>query len=146
MIDLARDYIKHLPSKPIPREDLLCLGYRDSYDYRLVFEEWEFRVYNYQWRSMDSIIDSHHENEDWRDDCFTYFKWGDGCLDKDTCEYATVKFGNNNPEDMAYEIWSACDDLEDRYSISDGNDEWPNDKLINFIKEHLLNKIYCYYK
>lgn len=146
MIDLAGDYIKHLPQKCIPREDKLLLGYRDDYDYWLVFEEWEFRVYSYQWWSMDGIIDGGHEDEDWRDDCDTYFKWGDGCLDIYTCEYATVKFENNNPEDMAYEIWTPCEDLESRYSISDGNDEWPNDKLVDFIANHLKNKVYCYYK
>ena len=144
MIDLAGDYIKHLPQKRIPREDELCLGYCDNYDYWLVFEEWEFRIYDYEWWSNDSI--ANHEWEDWYDEVDNYFAGGDDYLDKNTCEYMSLKFENNNSEWMAYEIWEACDNLEDRFSITDNTDEWPNDKLVNFIKEHSMNRVYCYYK
>ena len=66
MIDLERDkYIKHLPSHQIMLGDECCLGYDNSYDFWLVFEEWEFRIYTYEWWSYDSIIDWEHENEDW---------------------------------------------------------------------------------
>ena len=147
MIDLQRDKcIKHLPKNQIALGDECCLGFDNSYDFWLVFEEWEFRIYSYEWWSYDSIVDWEHEDQHWWRYCNDFFKWTDGCLDLDSCEYLPVKFENTNPEWMAYEIWEACDDLEDRYSISDWNDEWPNDKLVNFIKEHLMNKIYCYYK
>ena len=147
MIDLVRDsYIKHLPQKCIAPEDECCLGYDNSYDFWLVYEEWEFRIYTYEWWSYDSIVDWEHENEDWRDDMCLYFSGGDGCIDKDSCEYLPVKFENNNPVGMAFEIWEACKTNEDCYSITNADWDWPNDKLINFIKEHLLNKIYCYYK
>lgn len=145
MIDLSGDYIRHLPEKLISREDSLCLGYCDNWDYWLVFEEWELRIYNYEWWSYDTCRGEHWDEDWWAcTDC--YFEWTDGCLDKITCEYMSLKFENTNPEWMAYEIWEACDNLEDRYSISDWNDEWPNDKLVNFIKEHSMNRAYCYYK
>lgn len=145
MIDLSGDYIKHLPKQQIMLGDECCLGYDNCRDYRLVFEEWEFRIYNYEYWSYDSIVDWEHEEEDWWGDCNDYFKGGDWCLDLNSCEYMSLKFENNNPVWMAYEIWEACDALENRYLISDWNDEWPNDKLVNFIKEHLMG-VYCYYK
>lgn len=147
MIDLHRgNYKKHFPQKRIKSEDMCCLGYDNSWDFWLVFEEWEFRIYTYEWWSYDGVRDWGYENEDWYEDVNNYFADGDDYLDKDTCEYMSLKFENNNPEWMAYEIWEACDDLEDRYSISDWNDEWPNDKLVNFITDHIKNKVYCYYK
>ena len=147
MIDLQKDkYIKHLPSHQITREDECCLGYDNSWDFWLVFEEWEFRIYTYEWWSYDSIVDWEHEWEDWWRYCDVYFKGCDDVFDIGTCEYLPVKFENTNPEWMACEIWEATEDLEDNYSITSREWDWPNDKLINFIKEHLLNKIYCYYK
>lgn len=147
MIDLQKDKcIKHLPKKRISTKDSVCLGYDSNYDFWLVFEDWEFRIYSYEWWSYDSITDWEHEDEDWWEDCCHYFEAVDGCLDLNTCEYLPVKFENTNPEWMACEIWEATEDLEDNYSVTSREWDWPNDKLINFIKEHLLNKIYCYYK
>lgn len=147
MIDLTGEYTSHLPRHLILREDECCLGYKDSYDYWLVFEEWEFRVYSYEWWSYDSIVGWGHENEDWYSDCDNYFQWADDFLDRETCVYRTLEFENTNPEWMAREIWEACDDiLEDCYSITCDDWDWPNDKLINFIKEHSMNRVYCYYK
>lgn len=145
MIDLNY-VIKHLPKKCIAREDELCLGYDQSYDFWLVYEEWEFRIYTYEWWSYDSIVDWEHEDETWRDDVCLYFSGADDCFDKDSCEYTPVKFENTNPEWMAFEIWEAVKDIEDSYSATNNDWDWPSDKLINFIVEHFRNKVYCYYK
>lgn len=147
MIDLkCRNYKKHLPQKRITSEDMCCLGYDGSWDFWLVFEEWEFRIYIYEWWSYDNIVDWEHEWEDWYSEVDNYFARVDNFLDTDSCKYFTVEFVNNNPEGMAYEIREACDNLEDCYSITCAEWDWPNNKLINFIANHIKNKVYLYYE
>lgn len=145
--------IKHLPTKRILVGDRMYLGYVDSYDCWLVVEEWEFRIYNYEYWSRDSIQDWEHEDETWWSECDTYFAGPDGCFDTDTCEYVVAEFDSDKPEVMAEELLARCDlDLEDvSYRISDNNE--PSVELINFIKSGLEkigrydgSLVYQYYK
>lgn len=152
MLDLFNPAIKHLPKLKIPAENMLYLGYSDNYDVRLVVEEWEFRVYNYEYWSWDSITDGEHEDEDWWANIENYFGNGWDCFDKDTCEYVPIKFETDIPLDMASEIILACDNLEEvGHRVSE---EWlPTDDLITFLKAGLIKiwmynntLVYCYYK
>ena len=151
MLNLLDNGIKHLPNKRISQQNLMYLGYSDNYDIVLAVEEWEFRIYNYEFWSEDSIY-SDHEDEDWRTNVNHYFWTGSDCFDMDTCEYVVAKFENDNPLDMASELILACDVLEDvSHRISD---EWvPTDELIQFMKHWLMEiakyngaLVYGYYK
>lgn len=151
-IGLNYNCIKHLPKNRIPLQDRMYLGYVDNYDHWLVVEEWEFRVYNYEYWSWESI-EENHEDETWRAESCDYFADADGCLDMDTCEYAVPKFEWKDAVEMANEIYTACEeDLEDMsYSVYD----WvnPSQQLVDFISRGLLkvkeyqdSLVYCYYK
>lgn len=159
MIDLTKtlDYIKHIPEKHISSDDMLCLWYRDNYDCLLVVEEWEFRIYSYEYWSEENIMEN-HEDEDWWENIWKYFGDDSAYLDLDTIEYLPIKFENMwNPIDMASELLVSCEIAIDElvYSLTDwGDDELiPSKKFIDFIK-HWLDKIaeyknwkvYLYYK
>ena len=153
MIDLFDNAIKHLPEIKIPSENMLYLWYTDNYDVRLVVEEWEFRVYNYEYWSWDSIRDGDHEDEEWWGSINNYFDNSWDCLDKDTCEYVPIKFETDIPLDMASEIVSACNFLADVGNRVLNSDGWATNDLITFIKDGLIKiwmykntLVYCYYK
>lgn len=150
--------IKHLPKKRIAREDRMYLGYADNYDVVLAIEDWEIRIYNYEYWSDDAITDWEHEDEDWREPIDDYFGWVEWNLDVETCEYLVADFESNDPNDMAKELLYACtDELEDRswtiYDLDDNNDAIPSQKLVDFLrrclvktKEYQDSLAYAYYK
>lgn len=153
MIDLDEGAIKHLPEKRISREDSFWLGYADNFDYWLVVEEWEFRVYNYEWRAEESIM-INHEWEDWWAYCSDYIQSVADCLDKDTMEYTVPKFETNDAEDMAIDLVRACEERFEDVSYNLKNGDWtPSELFIKFIRHWLekinsynKDKVYCYYK
>ena len=152
-IDLNENVVRHLPKNRIPLQDRIYLGYVDGYDHWLVVEEWEFRIYDYEYWSWDSIEDGDHEEETWWAESCDYFADADGCMDTDSCQYTAPKFEWKDAVEMANEIYTACDDcLEDiSYSVYD----WVNvsQQLVDFISRGLLkvkeyqdSLVYCYYK
>ena len=152
VIDLNTNCMKHLPKNRIPLQHRMYLGYVDNYDHWLVVEEWEFRVYNYEYWSWESIEENHEDETWWAESC-DYFTDADGCMDVDTCEYTVLKFEWKDAVEMANEIYTACEeDLEDvSYSVYD----WvnPSQQLVDFIsrglfkvKEYQDSLVYCYYK
>lgn len=149
--------IKHLPDKTIPREDYISLGYVDWYDVLLVIEEWEFRIYNYEYWGYDAIEDWEHGDEDWYAHIDDYFPWMWDFLDKDTCEYKVAEFESNNPFDMAHEILMACeerlDDMGGRIYDMSNEITRPSSELILFMERWLKevakyngSLVYQYYK
>lgn len=151
MRGLFYNVVKHLPNKPIKREDFYILGYTDNYDVYLVIEEWEFRIYNYEYWSYENIHEN-HEDEDWRDGVGEYFEGMEDYMDTDTCEYSVAEFENKTPIEMAIELANRCEeDLEDCYNARD----WASvsTRLINFITAWLTKiaqykwqRVYGYYK
>lgn len=144
---------KHLPNKRIPKLDIYCLGYVDNYDVWLVIEEWEFRIYNYEYWSWESISDAWHEDEDWRCGCDKYFEWVWDYMDMATVEYSVAEFTNKDCVDIARELATICEEeLEDSRSLVDW--AWnPTEGLIDFIRnwlkkiaEYKWNLYYTYYK
>lgn len=153
MIDIFEDEIHRLPEKAIPRGDYIYLGYVDGYDALLCVEEWEFRVYNYEFWGEEDILDN-HEDEDWRACRGDYFEWATDCLDKDTLQYTTIMFDNTKDTySMACELLKACESALEDLSRSIF-DEWetriPSATLLSFLEgwKQKLNKCkaYFYYK
>lgn len=153
MLDLFNNAKHHIPREKIPKENCMFLGYADCRDFVLAIEEWEFRIYSYEYWSWDSITDGEHENEDWWANIETYFWEWDGCFDMATCEYVVPNFQSHNILDMASDLYLSCEDrLEDISYIID--DEWiPSDALLKFLKrgqekirEFNDTLVYCYYK
>ena len=152
MRPITDNCIYHIPEKMIKEEDYMYLGYVDNRDALLVVEEWEFRIYQYEYWSWDSIVDGNHEDEDWWCNNDSLFCRADGCMDWATCCYSVPKFESDRPADMALELANRCsEDLED-----DGNcRDWVfvAEKLIKFltswiekIKDYDRSKVYAYYK
>lgn len=136
--------IKHIPDKPI--SDYIYLGYTvDSYDVYLVWEENEFRIYNYEYWSYDSIIDWEHENEDWYENISRYFVSACGdYLDLGSLEYIVPKFEGKDAIDIASEIVNVW---EEELDVNTCMEYWaPIDRLVNFIDTHLNGLVYAYYK
>lgn len=146
------DCINHIPDKMIKEEDYLYLGYIDNRDVLLAVEDWEFRIYQYEYWSWDSIVDGDHENEDWWCNNDSLFARADGCMDSATCCYSVPKFESDRPIEMAIELAHRCsEDLEDDGNCRDWNGVAV--KLINFltswvekIKNYNRSKVYAYYK
>ena len=141
---------RHLPSKKIPYEDIMYLGYTDWYDVVLVVEEWEFRIYNYEWWSWDSIVDGEHEDDERVADVQNYFGSGSDCFDKDSCSYCIPDFTDGSDINlMAQELYDACSTDLDETTYRLGNGGEPSNELKTFIRTWLLkiwqyNNTLCY--
>ena len=143
----------HLPQKIIPTENFFYLGYTDNYDVRLVIEEWEFRLYDYEWWSWESINENHYD-EWWWVDIGEYFQGCWDCMDRDTCEYSVVHFDTNNPEEMALELANVCDEeLEDTSYVREEDNIRVRQNLVDFIRKGMEKVeayknsfVYYYYK
>lgn len=153
---LWNNMTRWLPEKRIHLEDFLYLWYVDSCDTYLAVEKWEFKIYEFEWWSYESIQDGWHEDETWWCDINDYFQGVDECMDMDTCEYSVLEpedFETNEPYAMAKELLDVMNqELED---VSYCSYEWeePSDKFVKFIEDGLkkiwkYNKtlVYCYYK
>ena len=159
MDSLFEDQIRHLPKATISKEDSYYLGYVDGCDVRLVVEEWEFRIYNYERWSYDSIREWDHEDESWWGDCCIYFSGASDCLDEDTVEYSVPKFDSYIPKEMAIEIAEKCsEELEDIAFVRETDSPYedrliPKKELVEFIcnalekvDEYKHNFVFYYYK
>lgn len=152
MVDLNYNPIRHLPKEHIPKENIFWLGFWDGYEFLLVIEEWEFRIYNYEYWSDESIYDS-HQDEDWWTSIQNYFWVWDDCLDTDTCEYSVAKFENDTPIAMAGELLAVCREKLDDLNWALDDNWWPSTGLIGFIARGIVEnmtygkqKVYTYYK
>lgn len=152
MTQLFDDEIPHIPKKTI--RDLIYLWYCDWYEAWLCVEDWEFRIYNYEWWGHDSLVDWWYEDETWWAWADSYFDCADECLDVDTIRYSIPMFSSNEPKEMAEQLLEACKaDLEDTATHLEAVGGWPWQALIDFITnwlrkiaEYENRLVYCYYK
>ena len=134
MIDLLWNAISHIPGHII-RDRTRIGNDNESFQYVLVLEDWEFRVYQY-----DFLSDAYH-NEGFRpvDDYFYDFSW---YLNIDTLAYTRLDIdwerGRTRDELIEYVreyLTDAPRDVEDRITI--------------FFRNNIKNlgaKVYQYYK
>ena len=152
MTQLFDDEIPHIPKKTI--RDLIYLWYCDWCEAWLCVEDWEFRIYNYEWWCHESLRDWWYEDETWRAWADNYFYCADECLDVDTIRYSIPMFSSNEPKEMAKELLEACKaDLKDTATHLEAVGGWPWQALIDFIAnwlkkiaEYENRLVYCYYK
>lgn len=152
MIILGEDRVVKTPNKQIPLTDYLYLWHNWDNEYNLVIEDWQFRIYDFELWSEDSINDN-YENESWRDYVSRWFEWANECLDRDTLRCQPLDFSWKN----TFEITDEILEFVDKYMTDDINgglyldleNRVPSETLINFIGYGLSKigeRVYCYYK
>lgn len=147
-------WIHRIPEKVISGNDYFYIWMSNDYEYLLVVENWELRIYSYEYWSEDSILDS-HQWEDWWSYLYGCFEWMYDCFDRHTMRYSALNIKWKAPFDIAKEIidWAdenMADDLN--WALVENNDrrnKIPGSDLIRFINRALGKigeKTYCYYK
>ena len=111
----------------------------DSRQAVLVFEDWELRIYTYEWNSSDD-----EPEEEWRRWCWDVFQNFTGYYDENSLGY--VKLDTcGSIEEITDDLYKSCEwQLDTLYRIS-------KDIMEDFIKKHIdkikkESKIYTYYK
>ena len=147
-------WIHRIPSKTIIGHDYFYIWMSGDYEYLLVVENWELRIYSYEYYSEDSI-QSDYSWEDWWSYLHGCFQWMYDCFNRNTMRYSTLNIKWKEIFDIAKEIinWAdenMADDLN--WELVENNDrrnKIPSSSLISFIKRALSKigeKTYCYYK
>lgn len=132
MIDLIWNDIAHIPEHMI--RDRARIGNDGFTQFVLVFEDWEFRVYNYEF--------CEYTNEDNWEDCSHYFYNFDFYLDTTTLAYTRL--------DIEWDREKTRNELIEyvREYLAD----WPRDaeeRITNFFRDNIEKlgaKVYQYYK
>lgn len=132
MIDLLWNDIAHIPEHMI--RDRTRIGNDGFTQFVLVFEDWEFRVYNYEYSEYYNLSEDERNRYE---DCANYFYNFDYCLDVWSLAYTRL--------DM-----ESRDDLIDyvREYLAD----WPRDaeeRITKFFRDNIEKlgaKVYQYYK
>lgn len=147
------DSVVHIPEKQIKAWDYWYLWFWNDKEYVLTIEDWEFRVYQYEYWGEDTIED--YLDEDWRAYSHDYFEDYGGCMAKDSCKYQTIfinKKTDTNIEIASYIIEAydrlCCDDMNDSL-VEDRATKSPSESFIDFIRNKLSKigeRAYCYYK
>ena len=147
-------WIHHIPEKTISGNDYFYIWMFNDYEYQLVVEDWELRIYSYDYWSEDSIQDN-HSWEDWWSYLHHCFEWMYDCFDRLTMKYSALNIKWKETFDIAKEIvnWADINMADDvnRSLVENGDrtDKVPSSELLKFINR-ALNKIgekaYCYYK
>lgn len=147
-------WIHRIPKKVISGNDYFYIWMSNDYEYLLVVENWELRIYSYDYWSEDNI-QSDYSWEDWWNYLHGCFVGMYDCFDRRTMRYSALNIKWKEAFDIAKEIvnWAdenMADDLN--RSLVENNDrrnKIPSPDLIRFI-ERALSKIgektYCYYK
>ena len=136
MIDLLWNAINHIPGHTI-RDRVRIGNDNDSFQYVLVLEDWELRVYNYE------FLDEAYHNEGFREAC-DYFYNFDWYLNIDTLSYTRL--------DLDWWVEKAITDLIAYILTFLDEEETPIDiatRISTFIKTRLTElgaKVYQYYK
>lgn len=147
-------WIHRIPEKVISGNDYFYIWTSNDYEYLLVVENWELRIYSYDFWSEDTIQEN-HSWEDWWDYIQNCFEWMYDCFAKTTMRYSTLNIEWKDAFDIAKLIanWAdrrMSDDLSE--CLVENNDrinKVPSSTLIKFIERALSkigNKVYCYYK
>lgn len=147
-------WVPHIPETVISGNDYFYIWMSNDYEYHLVVENWELRIYSYDYWSEDTIQDN-HSWEDWWGWLHDCFEWMYDCFARNTMRYQTLNIEWKEAFDIAKEIinWadsSMADDLS--RSLVENNDrrfKVPSSEFIRFINRALSKvgeKTYCYYK
>lgn len=147
-------WIHRIPGKVISGNDYFYIWMSNDYEYLLVVENWELRIYSYDYWSEDSI-QSDHSWEDWWSYLYNCFEWMYDCFDKNSMRYSALNIKWKEAFDIAKEIvnWADINMADDvnccLVENNDRTDKVPSSDLISFIKGALSKigeKAYCYYK
>jgi hypothetical protein len=136
MIDLLWNAINHIPGHII-RERTRIGNDNDSFQYVLVFEDWEFRVYMYE------FLDDAYHDEGFREAC-DYFYNFDWYLNINSLSYTRL--------DLDWWVEKAIRDLTAYVLTYLDEEEIPRDlegRITLFFKyniEKIGTKVYQYYK
>ena len=140
MIDLLWNAINHIPGRII-RERTRIGNDNDSFQYVLVFEDWEFRVYMYEF--LDEILEEIYNTENFREAC-DYFYNFDWYLNINSLSYTRL--------DLDWWVEKAIRDLTAYVLTYLDGEEIPRDlegRITMFFKyniEKIGTKVYQYYK
>lgn len=133
MIDLLWNAITHIPERMI-RDRTRIGNDSEGFQYVLVFEDWEFRVYQYQYNEYE-------DGNNW-EECSHYFYNFDYWLNLNTLAYTRLDIdwerGRTRDELIAY----AREYLTDRSRDFE-------DRIRGFFKKYINElgaKVYQYYK
>lgn len=147
-------WVYNMPAKVISGNDYFYIWMSNDYEYQLVVEDWELRIYSYDYWSEDTIM-SNHAWEDWWGLLSLCFEWMYDCFVRNTMRCLALNTEWKEPFDIAKQIinWAdnnMADDLS-CYLVEDNNREnkIPSSNLIKFIKralEWIGLRAYCYYK
>lgn len=147
-------WIHRIPGKVISGNDYFYIWMSNDYEYLLVVENWELRIYSYEYWSEDNI-QSDHSWEDWWSYLHGCFVGMYDCFDRRTMRYSALDIKWKEAFDIAKEIinWADINMADDvNWSLVENGDrrnKIPSSDLIRFIKRALSKigeKIYCYYK
>lgn len=136
MIDLMWNAINHIPERMI-RDRTRIWNDNDSFQYVLTLEDWEFRVYMYE------FLDNAYHDEGFRE-AWDYFYNFDWYLNIDTLSYTRL--------DLDLWVDLAIAELYTYVSTYLDEEETPRDlreRISTFIRnnfERLGAKVYQYYK
>lgn len=133
MIDLMWNAINHIPGHII-RERTRIGNDNEGRQYVLVLEDWEFRVYQYEY--------SEYSDRDNWEDCSHFFYNFDYCLNRATLAYTRL--------DIDWERGRARDELiaYAREYLTDRPRDF-EDRITLFFNKHIKElgaKVYQYYK
>jgi len=141
--------IKHAPEKPLDYVYLWNRG--DTFCFYLTVEDFEFRIYSYEYRDEESLMEDWNLDADWVYPIDNFFNNGGGYLDIDSLWYVKAEFSSEDAVEMARELLEACCDQLDykSYRIFD-YDSIPSELLVDFIRRWIAKtkygKVYAYYK
>ncbi len=147
-------WVPHIPEKVISGNDYFYIWMSNDYEYHLVVEDWELRIYTYDYWSEDTIQDN-HSWEGWWEYLQNCFEWMYDCFARNTMRYQTLNIEWKEPFDIAKEIinWADSSMTEDLsfYLVKDNNrvSKVPSSNLLKFLNRALSKigeKTYCYYK
>ena len=138
MIDLLWNDIAHIPEHMI--RDRTRIGNDGFTQFVLVFEGWEFRVYNYEY--AEYLVDISEDERSRYEDCANYFYDFSFYLDVWSLAYTRL--------DIEWDREKTRDDLIDyiREYLADGPRD-AEERITKFLRdniEKLDTKVYQYYK
>lgn len=147
-------WVHRIPGKAISGNDYFYIWMSNDYEYHLVVENWELRIYSYDYWSEDNI-QSDHWWEDWWGWLHNCFVGMYDCFDRNTMRYLALNIEWKETFDIAKEIinWADSNMADDlNYELVENNDrrnKIPSSEFIKFINRALSKvgeKAYCYYK
>jgi len=140
MLNFFEWKIRHSPDDFIELKDRWFLwDMTNDYQAVLVFEDWEFRIYTYNWNSSDD-----EPEEEWRRWCWDVFENFTGYYDENSLGYVKLDTSGSIDE-IINELYQSCEkQLSWFYSYKKA-------EIAEFIKRHSdkikkENRVYTYYK